>query len=128
MNILTFLHDIWIVFILWTYRYSDNCQKISDKLQAGKKENGCAYRFFISRCCKYCLLALYVAHLHRTLRENWKIKGNTEIYSLLFVSKLNFHSFCSRTWHLERESNSSNLYKTHCNKFKHTWLDKALIA
>ena len=81
---------------------------ISDKLYVGRKENSCAYRFYISHCCKYCLLALYSCIKYEG--GNWKIKGNTEIYSLL--SKLNFQYFCSRTWHLERKSNFSNLYKT----------------
>ena len=31
--------------------------------------------------------------LYETLRENWKIKGNTEIYSLPFNSKFNSQYF-----------------------------------
>ena len=85
---------------------TDKRSVISYKLE--KKENSCAYRFYISHCCKYCLLALYSCIKYEG--GNWKIKGNTEIYSLL--SKLNFQYFCSRTWHLERKSNFSNLYKT----------------
>ena len=42
------------------------------------------------------LLALL--QLYRTLRENWKIKGNTEIFSLPFIFKLNSQWFC---WELD---------------------------
>ena len=31
---------------------------------------------------------LELLQLHLTLRENWKIKGKSEIYSLLFIFKL----------------------------------------
>ena len=96
---------------------SYNWQKLSDKccymLWAGEKENSCVYRFFISRCCKYGLLA--PLQLQIALRGNWKTKGNTEIYSLLFISNLNSQSFCSRTWHLERESHFSDLLFTKCS-------------
>ena len=55
----------------------------------GQKENRFAYRFFTSGCCK-CLALL---QLCGTLRENWKIKGNTKIYSLPFKSKFNSQYF-----------------------------------
>ena len=67
MDIFTFLHDILFVLILGFYKNTDllvsyNWQKVSDqwyyKWRAGEKEKSCAYRFIISRCCKYGLLAL----------------------------------------------------------------------
>ena len=64
-------------------------------LWAGEKENSCVYRFFISRCYKYGLLA--PLQLQIALMGNWKTEGNSEIYSLLFISKLNSQSFCSGT-------------------------------
>ena len=73
---------------------------------------------------------LAVWRLYETLRGNSKIKGKTEIYTLPFYSKLNSQCFCSRTWHLERESHFLNLFylqKVHRNMFKHDWLDKMQI-
>ena len=136
MDIFTFLYDILFVLILGFYKNTDllvsyNCQKISDqwyyKWRAREKEKSCAYRFIISRCCKYGLLALL--QLYGTLRGNWNIKGNTEIYSLLLISKLNSQSFCSTISHLvSLTSQISYLQNVHCNKFTHTWLDKTQIA
>ena len=41
---------------------TDQRSVVSCKLE--KKENSCAYRFYVSRCCKYCLLALYSCMEH----------------------------------------------------------------
>ena len=84
IDILIFLYDIFHVFILWKFRYSDNWQK-SDKLSAGKKENSCAYRFYISRCCKYFLLVLYSCIEHE--EKIGKLKGTLKyIHYFLFRS------------------------------------------
>ena len=84
MDILTFLHDVLLAFILQKYRYSDNWQQISDNsYRLEKKENSCAFRFYISRFCKYCLLALYSCIEH--WGEIGKLKEKLKyIHYLLF--------------------------------------------
>ena len=53
---------------------------------------------------------LAVLQLYGTWRGDSKIKGKIEMYTLPFYSKLNSQCFCSRTWHLERESHFLNLF------------------
>ena len=60
---------------------TDNRSVISYRL--GKKENSCALRFYISRFCKYCLLALYSCIEH--WGEIGKLKEKLKyIHYLLF--------------------------------------------
>ena len=115
--------------ILISYNWKKISEKWYYKLKAGEKENSCAYRFFISRCCKYGLLALL--QLPKTLRRNWEIKGKTEIYSLYFLfPSLTPSIFVQKLeiLNVNLTSQISYLQNVHCNKFKHAWLDKALIA
>ena len=64
--------DVWpfcMIFYMFSFYkntdilITDKRSVISCKLE--KKKIRCAYRFYISRCCKYCLLALYSCIEHK---------------------------------------------------------------
>ena len=88
IDILTFLDDILYVFVLQKYRYSDvitdKRSVISDTINDKLEKNKIVVLIdtLQANCCKF----ISALQLYGTLRGNWKIKGNTEIYLLPFIS------------------------------------------
>ena len=85
---MTFLDDILYVFILQKYKYSDvitdKRSVISDTISDKLEKNKIVVLIDSLQAAVASLLALL--QLYGTLRGNWKIKGNTEIYLLPFMS------------------------------------------
>ena len=84
---MTFLDDILYVFILQKYKYSvitDKRSVISDTISDKLEKNKIVVLIDSLQAAVASLLALL--QLYGTLRGNWKIKGNTEIYLLPFIS------------------------------------------